>query len=156
MSEWDSIAWRKDRDSNLRKWMKGNLFAVDTVIQLSSISETWDDLIDKDVPVGPDRVNEMLTTVLVRLTNNPFYNAYQTQFMITTMIGINAWMDANSLELAPTPKERALAFYIRNYCYEVTSVACFCATDWDWLRSVSLEMRMFFQHESYFTWEKRL
>lgn len=155
MAEWDSIAWRKERDEKLRHWLKGNLFAMEAVVQLSTVSETWDDLVDQDKPVAREQIDAAFSIVLIRLQNNPFFLQYQTQFMIGTMIGVNAWMDANQLETVQAPKERALAFYIRNYCYEVVSIAAFCAGGWDWLREISLEMRMFFQHESYFTWEKR-
>lgn len=156
MAKWDSIEWRKQRDEKLRFWLKGNLFACDCIVQLSTVSETWDDLVDKDREVSNKEIDEAFSILLVRLQNNPFYLQFQTQLMAITLLGINAWMDANALEKADTEKERALAFYIRNYCYELTSAAAFFVGGWDWLRSISLEMRMFFQHESYFTWEKRL
>lgn len=153
---WDSPAWRKQRDGSLLRWMRGNHDAMRCVMSLGTVSEVWDDLIDKDKPLTEEHIHSGMMSALVFLNENPFWQAHSARFMPVIIVGINAWMDANELEKDPTKKARALAFYIRNYFYEVSSVGAYCAGGWQWLRSVSLEMRMFFQHESYFTWEKRI
>lgn len=154
--EWDSQAWRALRDRRLAEWLRGDADAVECFIQLSTISETWDDLIDRDKPVADAQIHEVFSCALIRLQTNRFFLANHAAIMSAVITGVNAWMDANELETRATEKERALAFYIRNYCYEMLSVMVFAVGGWDWLRKVSLEMRMFFQHESYGQWEKRL
>lgn len=153
---WGSPEWRGERDRKLQEWLRGDMEAARCLIELSTAYEVWDDLIDRDKPVTDDLIHSGFLAALVCLNENRFWQAFQGRLMPLVITGINAWMDANVLEKGQTDKERALAFYIRNYCYEMVSMAAYCVGGWSWLRQVSLEMRMFFQHESYFTWEKRL
>lgn len=153
---WDSPEWREARDDNLLRWMLGDADAARCVVLLSAISETWDDLIDGDKKLAPPDINQAFVNALVGLNTNPFYKKHQVTILPIVFAGINAWMDANELEGASTAEHRRLGFYIRNYAYEVCSICAMCAGGFDWLRSISLEMRLFCHHESYLEWEKRL
>ena len=152
--EWNSPEWRGQRDLKLKEWFRGNEPALQTALLLSGISEVWDDLVDGDVKATTERINGAFVAALVRLRTNSFYVHNEVTLFPTIIAGINAWMDANELQ-GGTREDRAQAFYIRNYAYELVSIIVFCIGGWDYLRSVSLEMRRFFTHESYFTWEHR-
>jgi len=154
--EWDSQEWRDSRDRNLLVWMLGDRHAASLIVDVSTMVETWDDLIDMDKDVSADEINRAFTIALVRLNNNPFFNAHKSAIMPILMIGVNAWFDANELEKSMDEAERMLAFYIRNFCYEFASLCAALVGGYDHLRRVSLEMRRFFKHESYLNWEKRL
>ena len=153
--KWDSNEWRKVRDANLLVWMCGNQSAVDVVVTLSTIAETWDDLYDGDKKVPRDRLNEALSMALVKLQVNAFYKSNEAIFWSLTVAAINAWMDANELQESNLRQERMLAFHIRNFGYEIASMAAFRTGGWEHLRRVSLEMRRFFAHEDYDSWEHR-
>ncbi len=152
---WDSKDWRTLRNEKLLPWMAGNVDAVNCVIGLSTISETWDDLIDRDKQVGPDLINEAFVTAGITLQLNPFYKQNEMLFYAVTVAGINAWMDATAMQKSDEEKWRMLSFYTRNYAYEIMSIAAFRAGGWEHLRKVSLEMRQFFAIESYQEWEHR-
>lgn len=154
--EWDSPEWREERNKKLLAWLKDDFDAFMCVLGFSAISETWDDLIDGDKKPSPEEINRAFLTAIVHLNANRFYVRHCATILPVVFIGINSWFDANELEKSTKVDHRALAFYIRNYCYEIVSICAFCVGGFDWLRSISLEMRMFFQHESYFTWEKKV
>jgi hypothetical protein len=61
-------------ESQLIRWaLDGNEEAIAFVDAVSAISQTWDDLIDRDCDVSPEAINSMMWTALVELPNNPFY-----------------------------------------------------------------------------------
>lgn len=153
--EWDSESWRDLRNANLLRWMLGNADAVECVVALSAISETWDDLIDRDKPIHAEQVNDCFVRALITLQVNPFFKANESLFYAIIVAGSNAWMDANQMQADPDAKWRMLAFYLRNTSYEIANLAAFRVGGWDHLRSISLEMRKFFSHESYDEWEHR-
>lgn len=152
---WDSSEWRKLRDEKLLAWMNGNVQAVETVIALSSIAETWDDLHDGDKPVESGRISAAFINALVKLQVNEFYKANEAIFYALTVAAINAWMDANELQRSRDAAHRMMAFYLRNFGHEITMMAVFRAGGWEHLRSVSLEIRLFFEHEVFQDWEHR-
>ena len=135
--------------------MNGNVQAVETVIALSSIAETWDDLHDGDKPVEKARLNAAFVDALVKLQVNEFYKANEAIFYALTVAAINAWMDANELQSSDAVDERMMAFYLRNFGHEITMMAVFRAGGWEHLRRVSLDIRMFFVHEHFAGWEFR-
>ncbi len=147
--KWDSQEWRIDRDERLLRWMRGNADAADCVVALSTVSELWDDLIDRDRPVSDEEIHKGFVSVLIGLNDNPFWNGFHVKLMPIVIVGTNAWLDANKLQQSGSDNDRMLGFYIRNYCYEIASMAAYCAGGWDWLRSISMEMREFFQHDGY-------
>ena len=153
--QWDSEDWRRVRNVKMLEWMRGNAQAVDTVLALSTIAETWDDLHDGDKTPSKERVNEAFTLALVKLQVNEFYKANESLFYALIITSINAWMDANALQNSPNENHRMMAFYLRNFGHELTMLAVFRAGGWEHLRRVSLEIRLFFENGTYQDWEHR-
>jgi len=153
-AEWDTPQWRVKRDELLATWLLGDFHAVECAVLLSEIAETWDDLIDQDVTVTADKINRAFIAMLVRLELNPFFEQHRLTIMPVVYVSINAWLDANTQE-SGVREERMAAFYLRNFSYEIINVIALCVGGWDHLRSISMDMRRFFTHESYFTWEHR-
>ena len=152
--EWDSGEWRKVRNRKLREWLLGDVHAVDSILTLSQISETWDDIVDGE-PVTPDAVNAAFVAAVVTLGRNPFYQRNKAFLDGILMVGINAWLDSTELERKPDEASRMYAFFLRNYCYELTSAHAYLVGGWAHMRKVSHEMRLFFTHETYAQWEHR-
>ena len=148
--------WLALRDERMLSWMAGNKEAVDAVNTICSICDVWDDLVDKDKPVGADEINAAFTRALIGLQMNAFYKNHEKLFFPLIVTGINAWMDANALQVNTSPKWRMLAFYIRTFGFEIAHLAAFLCGGWEHLRTISLEMRMFFETESYSEWEHRI
>lgn len=154
--KWDSPEWRAVRDESLFRWLQDDANAVACVVCLSTISEFWDDLIDKDHHSSEQEIHRGLVAAMIGLQDNPFWNKWHHKLMPIVIIATNAWMDSNELEPSKSDSERMLAYYLRNYAYEVTTMAAYCVGGWNWLRSVSMEMRRFFQHDSYFDWRNEM
>ncbi|HLC08972.1 MAG TPA: hypothetical protein VJK06_06775 [Methyloceanibacter sp.] len=152
--KWDSVEWRQHRDERLLGWMKGNVDAVNTVIALSTIAETWDDLHDDEAP-SKDRINAAFTLALVKLQVNDFYKANEALFFSQIVTSINGWMDANELQSSASESERMHAWFLRSLGHEITHLAAFRVGGWEHMRKVSMEMRHFFMHERFDEWEYR-
>lgn len=144
------------RDAKLLRWMAGNAEAVEAVKTVCSICDVWDDLVDADKSVTAAEINGAFTKAFIGLGMNSFYKAHEAQFFAILVTGINAWLDANDLQTSKTKRERMLAFYIRTFGFEIAHLAAFLSGGWDHLRRVSLEMRMYFETETYSDWEHRL
>lgn len=152
---WDSPAWRELRDQHLRRWLLDDAAAVACVVLISSISETWDDLIDRDRRLDPASINQAFVNALLVLPNNPFYATHRAFLEPVMLLAINAWLDAEVLVREPAAQWRMLAFYLRNYLAEIIQ-ACACLQGgWQHMRAISLEVRAFLAHETYFDWEHR-
>jgi hypothetical protein len=152
--QWDTHDWRKLRDERLLSWLNGDIDAVATVVMLSTISETYDDLIDGD-PVSPQQVHSTFIAATVGLQFNPFFKRWEQLIYGTVLAGLNAWLDSLELEKRDGEASRMHAFYLRNYLYELLNVCAFAVGGFDHMRAVSLEMRDFFTHETYNQWEHR-
>lgn len=153
--EWDSPAWRELRDANILRWCCGNHAAVQFVLDLNAVVETWDDLIDGDQPVSADAINAAFMRAMVGLPGNPFFQAHASALMPTVAVAINAWLDANVFEKSGDAHERMWAFFLRNLGMEVFIQVALLTGGPEHMRAVSVEMRRFFTHETYANWEHR-
>lgn len=153
--QFDTEDWRKVRDDHYRRWFKGDEYAVQTIHVLMNACEFWDDLIDQDAEITPDRVDIVFRGIFVDLTVNPFWQRTRAFLEPLIIMAINAWMDANELSKSNSEKERNLAFHIRNLPTELVMAVAFGVGGWEHMRSVSVEARRFFAHESFDEWEHR-
>ena len=155
MSAWDSEEWRAERNEHLLKWLRGDHQALAFVLTVSQIAETWDDLIDRDQPITADAVNRAFSLALVELPVNQFYRTHEGMLYPLIATAINAWLDANALELSTERARREAAFHLRNFGHEITLMAIRLVGGWEHLRSVSLEVRLYFAHEDFEGWISR-
>lgn len=119
-------------------WMRGHQDAVDLIVALHHIVETWDDLVDKDAEVPSDGINRAFHAALVDIPRNRFY---QDHFALLNPIiesAILDWYAANDCEKA---KNYETAWALAN---DGLSVAVMCARiigGTEWARTVSVEIR---------------
>lgn len=151
--KWDSVDWRKLRDAKLTEWL--GPAGAECVVLLSTVSEVWDDLVDKDTTISASDISNAFVISLVNLETNRFWQMYRPFLFPIMVLGINAWMDANVLQKSRIEKYRMLAFYIRNYAAELVQMAAFCVGGFEHMRKVSIAVREFLNHETYFDWEHR-
>lgn len=94
---------------------KGNVDAIDVANLLGGISQTYDDLIDKDVGhINPEDIHEMMLDGLVNLQENAFWKKHQTELMWQLKRSIRRWREANDLEAEPSLSNLLLAYVIRS------------------------------------------
>jgi hypothetical protein len=156
MSATRQVEWIALRDAKMLRWMADNQEAVDAVNTITGICDVWDDLIDGDRVVTAAAINTAFTKALVGLHQNAFYKRHEAQFFGLMVIGINAWLDANELQNSALEKWRMLAFYLRTFGFEIAHLAAMLAGGFDHMRRVSMEMRTFFENETYAEWEHRM
>jgi hypothetical protein len=150
----DSIEWRALRDSKLLEWFDGDQSAVDFLIAISSISELWDDLIDKDKVPTQEDINQTFWNALVTLPCNDFFNAHKTFFMPLILQSINAWHDSVELENG-SENDRAYALTLRLLALQIAPMIVFIKKGFAESRKVSVEMwRYFTAHDDAMKWIK--
>ena len=151
----DTEAWREERNEKLLDWMAGDHHAVQFVLDLSMLVETWDDLVDKDKPLGEQDIHDAFVAALINFPLNPFYRRHQDALLPLITVAINAWFDSLEMERGDTPHERMWAFFLKDLGLEVFLFCAMLAGGYRHMRAVSMDMRRFFNHETYETWEHR-
>lgn len=62
-----SKEWIEERNKKLLQWFNGDVEAVEFLLLLSDITELWDDLIDRDVPIHDERIHSVFTKIFLVL-----------------------------------------------------------------------------------------
>ena len=143
--KFDTEEWRQARDEKLKEWLQ-NDHAVNFVIDFSDACELFDDLIDKDKPIGDDDVVRVLFCVLTELPLNPFFDQWKRQLIPVIITGINAWLDSNTLERSGNGNDKVFAYVLRDWYFELLAFVIYLARGRDYMREVSMEVRRFFTH----------
>lgn len=142
--EFDSLEWQAARDRKLLEWTK-DPYAVQFITQFSDTCELFDDLIDKDKPIPEDHVVRVLFIVLTEMPVNPFFDKYKHLLIPVMVTGINAWLDANTLEKG-SDNDKVFAYVLRDWYAELIAYVIYLTRGREYLRTVSLEVRNFFTH----------
>ena len=154
-NEFDSLAWRRMRDAKMREWIQDE-WALKFVLDYSDAVELWDDLIDGDKEVDQQQVMRVFTNLLTTMPLNPFFNQHKTVFIPLIQASINAWFDSLNLEKG-SDNDKAMAYMLRWYSHEAFIYTIFLTRGYEYMRSVSLEVRRFFTgHESLEEYRRKL
>ena len=161
--EFDTPEWRRIRDEKLREWIQ-NDHAVQWLIDFGQVCEVVDDLIDRDKPVADSAISGLLFATLVEMPNNLFFQANRAVLSGIVVTGINAWLDANTMErtqYAATTKyaemeELIRAFSLRGWYVEIISAILYITRGPTVMREISLEVRAFFNSESFVDYAARV
>lgn len=82
------------------EWFGGNQDALNMYRAFVDLAHTWDDLVDRDVPVEQSKINQAFLTCLVYLPANPFYQSIQPQVLPMWLTVVSAYETANAFEQA--------------------------------------------------------
>jgi len=153
--EFDSLVWRQIRNQKMREWIQDE-WALKFVLDYSDAVELWDDLIDGDKEIDKQQVMRVFTNLLTIMPLNPFFNQHKMVFIPLINASINAWFDSLDLEKG-SDNDKAIAYVIRDYSHEAIIYTIFLTRGYDYMRSVSLEVRKFFtDHESLEDYRRKL
>lgn len=153
---YDTPEWQAMRDAKLRQWL-GCAPAEAFLRDIGLIAEVWDDLIDGDKKVQAADINRAFFAAVLSLPNNEFFLSHRTTLQPLMLAGVNAWLDANMLETSGSDNDKALAYVLRDWYMELVNMTIFLLRGWEYLRSVSLEVRDFFtQHETLEQYKEKL
>lgn len=136
-------------ESELIRWaLAGNEDAIEFFDLVSGISQTWDDLIDRDRDVSPDAINGMMWSALVDLPLNPFYARHFSRLSTLMQQTILDWQTANALETADV-KDRRVAFILRDSLAGVLVHCAYLIGGYDWAAQVAPAVRRYIHDEDF-------
>jgi hypothetical protein len=145
--QFDTQPWRVIRDQKMREWVQDE-WAFRFMLDYSDAVELWDDLIDGDKEIDKQHIMRVFTNLLTVMPLNPFFNHHKAELLPLINASINAWFDSLDLEKGSN-NDKAMAYMLRWYSHEAFIYVIFLTRGYDYMRSVSLEVRKFFTgHES--------
>lgn len=148
-----SEEWQIQNQQNKQRWFLGNTQAIAFVNQLFFAVELWDDLIDKDVEITPERINTVFASLMFGLPSNDWFIQHRGYYLPLIMEAINGFHDSNAMRSADKLHLRNLAFHIRNLGVEIHIATALLVGGYDHMRNVSREIREFLAFESFEQWE---
>ncbi len=101
----------------------GDPDAVRMMNDIAAVSHAYDDLIDRDKPMGDDRIHALTWKLLVSLPSNPFYATHEALLRPVLIAGILNWHAANAMEASGDLEELRIAHAIRYSIGDVALVA---------------------------------
>lgn len=131
--------------------MKGNPDAIEFVLALHDVVETWDDIIDQDQQVRPTAINKAFYAAMVTIPRNRFYN---DNFQLLSPIiegAILDWYAANEFE---KQKKFEMAWALANAGLSVTVMCARIIGGPEWATSVNIEFREITEPMSKFVLER--
>lgn len=99
--------------------LKGNESAVDFIMMLGGISQTWDDLIDKDSAVTNEMINESFENAVIDLPRNSFYRQNFLELQPSIEQAIRNWHDANRIEQEKITELYPVSYVLRDSLTDV-------------------------------------
>ncbi|HQR20134.1 MAG TPA: hypothetical protein PKV98_04670 [Burkholderiaceae bacterium] len=104
---------------------RGDESAVQFMRLILAISNTWDDLIDRDQPMSERRINDMMWEALIELPANEFYARHQQSLHPLLAVAILNWHAANQMERSYGDLE--VAYILRSSFVDILAmVALLC------------------------------
>ena len=161
--EFDTPEWRQVRDHKLREWVQDET-ALAWFLDFCHVCEIFDDMFDQDKPIAKADIATALFAALVEMPTNPFFANHRQALAGVIITGINAWLDANELERTEYAEgtkyvemeDTIKAYCLRDFYMELLAVIIYLTVGPDQMREVSLEVRRFFQNESFVEYARKL
>jgi hypothetical protein len=132
---------RENEQEFLDAVLQGNKSAVEFCQIIFRISQTWDDLVDRDKNVTNDDINIMMFEALVSLPENHFYQ--QHAIVLTPLLRsyITDWLAANELQVEDSEKSKQIAFVIRSSVSSIITQCAYLIGGYSWMCKVNAEVR---------------
>ena len=115
--------WELYSPAGLLELMAGDTAAAQFCIDIARCSHIYDDLIDRDKPVGEKKVHELMWALLFTIPLNPFFAAHQAAIRPVLMTAILNWQAANDIEADAITEELRVAHVLR---YALADVVLLC------------------------------
>lgn len=126
-------------------YLKGNREAARFIADLFAVLHFFDDVLDRDVEIEPERVYARLFQVLVDLPRNAFYAQHFSTLQPLIAMAITNWRVANALEDANEKLE--VAFILRSDYANILQMCCLIVGGPEWAYEKSREIREWFHDE---------
>jgi hypothetical protein len=140
------------QDSRERTFLRGvlqnDMSAVVFCESLFRISQTLDDLIDRDKPVADSTIHHAFFLALIDLPSNPFYRANDVHLRAMMASALQDWKDSVDLEREGDRHGKTLAYVLRDQLTSVVVQVAGIVGGYVWMQEVSVEIRRFFHDET--------
>lgn len=120
--------------------LQSNQPAIEMCNSFFQVSQTWDDLADKDQDVTAQQVNKMVVTVLEICNMSPFYRQYSYYLFPVIMDGIIDWMNANDLEHSQSADDKIIAYTLRDSFNSLVTHCAYLIGGFDWMNEVRMQV----------------
>lgn len=136
------------------EWFGGNQDALNMYRAFAFLAHTWDDLVDKDVPVSEANINNAFLTALVYLPANPFYRAIQEAILPMWLVVVSSYETANRYERDKDAHGIEIAHGLRYAAGNILAYAVHVCVGADKAREYLPEMWKALFHERFDTYRK--
>ncbi|MBY5942294.1 hypothetical protein KUW00_15550 [Halomonas sp. DP5N14-9] len=132
---------RPDEHQFLRYVLREDTAAIAAFKTISRVSQTLDDLIDKDRPVSDGDVISAFWMIIVELPANPFYRANEIYLRPLLASALSDWRVSVALERDGDAHGRHLAFVLRDQLAGVLCQMAYLVGGEQWMNQVAVEIR---------------
>lgn len=139
---------RANEENFLTAVLKSHGPAITFCQTLFQISQTLDDLVDRDKPIDDLRIYLAFWQSLIELPGNPFYRQHELMLRPLMAAALQDWWDATQMERTGGNHEKTLSFVLRDM---LTGIVIQCAGiigGWAWMQQVSVEVRRHFHEDT--------
>jgi hypothetical protein len=124
----------------LGRFLRDDEAAVDFCMRFFFITQVWDDLVDKDRPVGERQVCRAFWEALCGIPWNPFYARHAQVLGPVMRAYIADWFAANELERGSV-HERTVAFALRDAVAGLVTQCAYLVGGYEWMCRTAPEIR---------------
>lgn len=139
---------RQDEAAFLRSVLRNNEAAATYCEMLFRISQTLDDLIDKDKPVTDAALVRAFWEALIELPANPFYRQHEPYLRPLMASALQDWRDSVHLERSNSYHYKTLAFVLRDQLTGIVTQCAYLVGGYEWMSQVSPSVRAHFHEDS--------
>lgn len=138
---------RQNEATFLRGVLRNNEAAAQFCEMLFRISQTLDDLIDKDNPVSDATLIRTFWEALIELPANPFYRQHEPYLRPLMASALQDWRDSACLERSDSHHYKTLAFVLRDQLTGMVTQCAYLVGGYEWMNKVSLSIRDHFHED---------
>ena len=139
---------RQNEATFLRSVLRNNEAAAQFCEMLFRISQTLDDLIDKDKPVTDAVLIRTFWEALIELPANAFYRQHEPYLRPLMASALQDWRDSACLERSGSYHHKTLAFVLRDQLTGLVTQCAYLIGGYEWMGQVSLSIRDHFHEDS--------
>ena len=138
---------RQDEHAFLCRVLPNHPAAVAFCETLFRISQTLDDLVDRDRPVSDEAVMSAFWQALIELPANPFYRQHELYLRPLMAGALQDWRDSVTLERSGDHHGRTLAFVLRDQLTSLVIQCAYLVAGEQWMNQVSVAIRQHFHED---------
>jgi hypothetical protein len=94
--------------------LKGDYEAIEYCNMYFRVCQTWDDLIDKDVPITETQIHHAFITAMIELPSNKFFQRHCASLVPIMYNGIMDWQASVAMERTNDVRQKLVAYTLRD------------------------------------------